>query len=443
MSSDNTVPTEPHHDPVDISEANTLPRVPPVSNPTTSRPSSSHWYSFPSQHPVRYAQPQESIPSPAPARDRRQSARDRVRKRKIRREIGAPDDWAWVIIAAAMLGMTIVLSMTVFFLLQAARGVGGSTIATSVPAIEPTSIIYGPGGILEAESGGEQAGLLGDGQSMIINRWRGNEPFTVLVMGMDQRPGEFGMSTRTDTMILIRLDPVTNRIGILSIPRDLYVEIPPNYGLQKINTAYGLGELEGPGGGPRLAMQTVQYNFGIRVNEYVVVNFETFTSIIDMIGGVNVEVPYTINDQYYPDMNYGYDPFYIEAGWQHMDGQTALKYARTRHTDDDIARGQRQQQVLYAIRDRVTTFDLIPQMAPNAYSIWSELNRGIDTGLSLDQILELVWWVKDVPSSNYTNRVLGWDYVTSLTYNGQAILIPTRAKLAGLMTEVFGPNYNQ
>jgi LCP family protein required for cell wall assembly len=334
------------------------------------------------------------------------------------------------------------MSMTVFFLLQATRGLSG-TVATSAPPLEPTSVIYGAGGILEIDSDQPVGGMLGDGESMIIQPWDGEERFTVLVMGMDQRPGEFGMSVRTDTMILIRLDPVANRVGILSIPRDVAVEIPPNYGLQRINAAYGLGELSEPDGGPRLAMQTVQYNFGIRVNEYVVVDFESFTRIIDLIGGVYVEVPYAINDPLYPDMNYGYDPFYIAAGWQHLDGETALKYARTRHSTDDIDRGRRQQQVLYAIRDRVTSFDLIPQLAPQAYSLWAELRQGIDTGLSLDQILKLAGWVKDVPPENYTNAVLGWEYVEPINYNGQDILVPIRSRLAPLMIEVFGPNYNQ
>ncbi|MBN1564188.1 MAG: LCP family protein [Anaerolineae bacterium] len=439
MATNNANPTDPHHEPVNATEADTLPRTPPVSNP----PNTGHWYSLPAQHaPPPYQQPQ-AVPSPVPVRDRRsRTARDRVRRRKVKREIGAPDDWAWVIIAAAMLGMTIVLSMSMFFLLQATRSSGG-TVATSVPAQEPTSVLYGPGGILEDQGDGSVGGMLGNGQSMVINRWQGDEPFTILVMGMDQRPGEFGMSYRTDTMILIRLDPVEKRVGILSIPRDLYVEIPPNYGLQKINTAYGIGEMNEPNGGPHLAMQTVQYNLGIRVNEYVVVDFNTFITIIDLIGGINVEVAATINDPQYPDMNYGYDPFYLTAGWQHLDGKTALKYARTRHGSDDIDRGRRQQQVLYAIRDRVTTLDLIPQLAPQAYTLWSELREGINTGLSLEQILELAWWVKDIPSENYTNRVLGWEYVESINYNSQDILVPIRAKLAPLMIEVFGPNYNQ
>ena len=157
-------------------------------------------------------------------------------------------------------------------------------------AVEPTSVLYGPGGILEADRGRSVGGMLGDGESMVIRPWNGKERFTVLVMGMDKRPGEFGTSFRTDTMILISLDPVTNHVGMFSIPRDLSVDVP-GYGLQRVNTAYGVGELEGPGGGPRLAMHTMQYNLGIPVNDYRGGGFQHVYGRDDLIGGINVERP--------------------------------------------------------------------------------------------------------------------------------------------------------
>jgi hypothetical protein len=126
-----------------------------------------------------------------------------------------------------------------------------------------------------------------------------------------------------------------------------------------------------------------------------------------------------------------------------MDGKTALKYARTRHSTDDIDRGRRQQQVLYAVRDKVTAMDMIPKLAPQAYQLWGELNEGVDTGLSLDQILELAWWAKDIPAANYSNAVLGWEYVTPQHYEGMDILVPVRELMGPLMVEVFGPDYGQ
>lgn len=423
---DNTVPTQP----ADESEKPKNPIQP------SAAPSAVHWYNYSGQPPLAPV-----IENPAvPARGSRSSARDRVRRRKVRRELGAPDDWAWVIIAAALLGMTVVMSMSVFFLVQAARGSNSSTVATSAPMMEPTSVIYGSGGILEGE--GTAAGLLGNGESMIIHPWNGKERFTVLMMGMDRRPNEMGGSIRTDTMMLVSLDPSTQKVGILSIPRDLFVDVP-GYGLLRINSAFGLGELEAPGGGARLAMQTVQYNLGIRVNDYVMIDFNAFIRLIDLIDGVDVNVPQAIYDAEYPDMNYGYDPFSIGAGWQHLDGATALKYARSRHSSDDIDRAKRQQQVLYAVRDKITALDMIPKLAVQAPALWAELDEGLDTGLSMDQVLELAWYVKDIDAANFTNGVLDWQYVTPVNWEGQSVLVPNRERIGELMMQVFGPAYNQ
>ncbi|HEX3050722.1 MAG TPA: hypothetical protein VHP83_08710, partial [Aggregatilineaceae bacterium] len=155
---------------------------------------------------------------PPPAPDlRRHGARDRVRRRKVRRELGAPDDWALVIIAAALLGVTVAMSILVFVWIRATQSPSG-TQKTSVPPSEPTSVIYGPGGILEGTGEVSSGGMLGNGQSMVIHPWDGEERFTVLLMGMDRRPDEMGTAALTDTMILVSLDPSTNHIGILSIP---------------------------------------------------------------------------------------------------------------------------------------------------------------------------------------------------------------------------------
>ncbi len=419
-------------------EKPTLPFDPDITV-RRDRSQPGHWYSFPGQQPLS---PPRIEAAPDQHEQRRRSARDRVRRRKIRRETGAPDDWAWVVIAAALLGVTAVMVMAVFFGGRFLRSFesANNTSATSVPPVEPTSVIYGPGGIL-GEGDEPAVGML-EGESMVIRRWSGKEPFTVLLMGMDKRPSEFGNSYRTDTMILVRIEPTSKQVSMLSIPRDLYVDVP-GYGLKKINTAYYWGEYDEPGGGPLLAMRTVQYNLGIRVNEYIVVDFNTFIRVVDLIGGIDINVPYTINDPLYPDMNYGYDPFYIEAGWHHLDGNTALKYARSRHSSDDIDRARRQQQVIFAIRERVLAYDMIPELVMQAPKLWSELNAGIDTGLELQQIIELAYYLQDIPLDNIKSGVLGWEYVYARNYQGQEILVPNRDKISQLMTDIFGPGYNQ
>jgi LCP family protein required for cell wall assembly len=167
-------------------------------------------------------------------------------------------------------------------------------------------------------------------------------------------------------MLVVSVDPESKSAGMLSMPRDLWVEIPGD-GMDRINTAYMYGDLnQSPGGGPALAKKTVQYNLGEPIHYYVRVNFQVFQQVIDLMGGVDIYVEHDINDPLYPDMNYGYDPLRIPSGWQHMDGALALKYARTRHGSSDFERMHRQQQVMLAVRDKVTQLQLLPKLLPRA-----------------------------------------------------------------------------
>ncbi|MCB9437836.1 MAG: LCP family protein [Anaerolineales bacterium] len=402
-----------------------------------SQPTQSHWYSGRSdpldqvkhQRPTTQQQRRASVPSPYPQRSSRTRSRIQQRQR-------ATENWAWVIIAVALLGMTLLMTMILIFVLRSDNN-DKNAVALNEPLIEPTSIIY------SGVEGEEVRGAL-DGNSMVIEPWDGNERFTVLLMGLDGRPGEANAQCRTDTMMVISIDPVHDRIGILSIPRDTYVEVPGYQGLRRINEACPLGNLYLPGNGPKLAMQTVQYNFGIRINDYIMVNFDTFIKIVDRIGGVDVEVTRTIDDPTYPDMYYGYDSFHIEAGLQHLDGITALKYARSRHGSDDIDRGRRQQQIIFAVRDKVLSADMVDDLLAQSLPIWNDLDEGIDTGLSLEQLVRLALYAKDVPAENIKNAVVDWNYLRSYrTETGADVVVPERNNLIPLMLEVFGEGYNQ
>jgi LCP family protein required for cell wall assembly len=266
---------------------------------------------------------------------------------------------------------------------------------------------------------------------------------TVLLMGIDRRPGERGLSFRTDTMILLSLDPQTGNAGMLSIPRDMYVEVP-GYGARRINEPMVLGELRQVGYGPRLAMETVQYNLGIRVNHYVVVDFNAFVTIVDALGGIEVDLDYTINDPLYPSMNYGYDPFFLRAGHHVLDGITALKYARTRHGDSDIKRAERQQQVIIAVKDKATSPEMIPILLANAGQLWTAIRDNFYTDMSLEQLIQLGLYIKDLSLENINRGVIDFTYLSNYTTaSGAAVLIPNRARLGGLMAQVFGTTYNQ
>lgn len=389
-------------------------------------------------HPGRTAYPNRpayySDAPPPPPLERESAARERTRRRRVqpRRRGG---EWAWVIVAFAMLGVVITISMSVSLLLRVSQE-GEEVMSTAVAAL-PTPV--------DARTNfAAQQIILNDGRSIALTPWNGTSRFTVLVMGLDRRPGETGLAYRTDTMMLVSLDPATNSIGILSIPRDLYVEVPGYSQLQRVNSPMVLGELRQPGTGPELAMQTVQYNLGIRIHDYVVIDFNAFIKIIDLIGGLDVNIPYSISDSLYPDMNYGYDPFYIRAGMQHLDGATTLKYARTRHGDNDFVRAQRQQLVLTALRDRVLSPDLLPQLIIQSPSLLAAVNEGLYTGLTLDQLIQLALYLKDISAESMRTGVINEQYTIGYsTPQGASVLVPDRARIGPLMVEVFGANYSE
>src|SRR4030043_844409 len=200
--------------------------------------------------------------------------------------------------------------------------------------------------------------------------WDGANRVTMLVMGLDYRDWEGEGPSRTDTMMLITMDPVSRTAGILSIPRDLWVNIPGfDYG--KINTAYYLGELYNlPGGGPGLAIQSVEELLGVDINYYAQIDFSAFENFIDQIGGVEVDVPYELSvDPVGPG-----NTVTLPLGLQHLDGPTALAYARNRDTfGADFDRAARQQQGVMGIFDQITSLGTLPKLIANSPTIYNIL----------------------------------------------------------------------
>ncbi len=258
----------------------------------------------------------------------------------------------------------------------------------------------------------------------------------ILMMGIDRRPGEPFIS-RTDSIMIISVNPDTEKISILSVPRDLYVVIPGR-GRDRINTAFVYGSTgNNPAGGAELAKQTVEYNLGIPIDHYILVDFSAVIQGIDALGGIDVYVPYDIYDPNFPDMNYGYDPLYIPAGQQHFDGLMALKYARTRHADNDFYRAQRQQQVVLAARDKALGLG-IGGLITRAPVLYQQLEQGIRTDLTLDEIMRIATTVSQVPDENIRNEVIDSNYVTGhTTEQGASVLILNNEKAAALIENLF------
>ena len=266
--------------------------------------------------------------------------------------------------------------------------------------------------------------------------WGGSDRITILLMGIDRRPGDPFIS-RTDTMMLLSFNPVTNQASILSVPRDLYVVIP-GYGRDRINTAFVYGARgNNPAAGAALSMQTVTYNLGVPIDHYILVDFNAVTQTVDALGGIDVNVPFDIYDPTYPDMYYGYDPLYIPAGQQHLSGELALKYARTRHVDNDFGRAQRQQQVVLAVRDRMLSLG-VGELLRQAPFLYQQVSESVRTDLSLDQILRLAKSASDIPAGNIQSAVLDYNYVISYTTeSGASVLVLVNDKAAALIQSLF------
>lgn len=262
---------------------------------------------------------------------------------------------------------------------------------------------------------------------------------TILVLGVDARPGQ--KIARTDSIILLTFNPETNSAGMLSIPRDLKTRPSSLNRDMKITSVYPAGEAVGyPGGGAALLEQTIMELLGYPIDHYVIVNFEGFKGIIDLIGGVDVTVPYEIYDDKYPDDNYGYlPPVHFLPGKQHMDGDTALKYARTRHADNDYARAGRQQQVIMAIKDKVTSQGQMAALLPRLPGLAVAMANSVQTDVPVDKALTLARIVDKMDLDNVARVVINQKMGT-VVQNDPALgytLIPDVPKVRAAADAVF------
>ena len=269
------------------------------------------------------------------------------------------------------------------------------------------------------------------------NSWDGSKRVTALFMGLDYRDWEAGNgASRTDSMMLVTYDPVTNTAGMLSIPRDLWVAIP-GFGEAKINTAYYLGETNNiPGGGPALAVQTVEQFLSIPIDFYAQVDFNAFVKFIDSLGGLDMKIrePITI-DPLGPG-----NTKTLEPGTQTLTGAETLAYARQRHTEHgDIDRAQRQQEVLIAIRNQVLNLNMLPGLIAKSPQLYADVASGLRTNMTLSQVVKIAIAAINVPKENIKQVVIGVDETElSVSYDGQSILLPYMDSIIEKRNQLFG-----
>jgi len=262
------------------------------------------------------------------------------------------------------------------------------------------------------------------------------EPVTILLLGSDRRPGEAEPS-RTDAVIIARVDPIRHRVALLSLPRDLIVEIP-GYGQTRINAANVWGEMyNAPGSGVALARAAVSNLLGIPIDYSVYIDFEGFIGAIDAVGGVTVDVQKELYDPEFPTMDYGYTEAHFLPGPQHLDGATALMYSRIRHPDSDFARLRRQQQVLAGVVGAVRDQNAL-QSLKQLEDLTTALRGYVKTDIPEDRLLGLAWALRDISSEQIEHYQIDENMVSFGVGDDRWAEIVQPASIAGLVRDLMG-----
>jgi LCP family protein required for cell wall assembly len=246
-----------------------------------------------------------------------------------------------------------------------------------------------------------------------------SETDNYLILGTDRRPGQ--TNWRTDTIMVLGLDRANNRAAVLSVPRDLYINIP-GYGYGRINTADYIGEkvLGVEGGGPALISQILSENLGVSTNHWVRMEMTGFRSIVDAVGGVTVHLDCPFYEPIYNLDTDTWDYFTLPAGDVTLDGESAYWFVRLRLRSSDISRGQRQRQFLWALRDKALSTDVLGRLP----ELWTAFQQTFTTDLSLLQMLDLARFGFGLDASNVRATGLTmYDLQSYRTPGGAAVLI--------------------
>ena len=261
----------------------------------------------------------------------------------------------------------------------------------------------------------------------------------ILLLGSDTDQ-KFQNQPLAQTNIVVTIDPTAKTVGMLSIPRDFFLDVP-GYGMHKLDEAYSLG-------GVALSCLTIEQDFGIPLNYYAWVGLDGFINVINTVGGVDVNVTHTIVDDTYPnDINNAKDPYalerlYLAAGPQHLNGQEALEYVRSRHADlvGDFGRSARQQQVLTALKSKLDDPGIFGKLS----TIANELKGSVKTDMQLTDVLKMMNFAKGLNVSAIQRLVLGPPYSTPGTAPadsgidaGASVVFPNCSEIIPALQKLF------
>jgi LCP family protein required for cell wall assembly len=281
------------------------------------------------------------------------------------------------------------------------------------------------------------------GQSQELGGGRIN----VLVMGLDRRARDGDIPGRTDTMFVMTIDPSTGTARGLAMPRDLYVDIPSARGSgtfkERINTAYIYGETNGyQGGGAALVRKTVENLMGLKLNHHVIIDFEGFKEVINLVGGIDVDVPSPgVNDPFYSETELpgDYYPCVFEPGLHHMDGSDALCYSRVRRNSSDLDRILRQQRVIFAVMDKATQLNVLADPT-NVVNLWKRYKDTVDTDVEDWQIPGFAKIAAGIDPDQLAFLSLGAATTPFTTAAGAAVLLPSEAGIKQIVDAFVSDN---
>ena len=257
----------------------------------------------------------------------------------------------------------------------------------------------------------------------------------ILLLGSDTDEKFSNGNYLAQTDIVVTIDPATKSVGMLSIPRDFWINVPGS-GMHKLDEAYGLG-------GVALSRLTIYQDFGIPINYYAWVGLDGFVKVIDTVGGIDVDVIHPITDDNYPDdvgnLNtgdiYALKRLYIPPGPQHLSGQTALEYVRSRHADlvGDFGRSARQQEVLGQLKTKLNNPDIIGKLP----EIASDLDGYVKTDMQLGDVFKLLNFARALDSSKINRVILSPPYSALGVVGNKSVVFPNCEKIVPVIAQMF------
>jgi polyisoprenyl-teichoic acid--peptidoglycan teichoic acid transferase len=305
--------------------------------------------------------------------------------------------------------------------------------ATPQPVIVPTPVPTPPPAIAAAPAAPAPAAPAAAAPAPAPPEASAGGAVTVLILGLDARPGE--TLSRSDAILLARIDPGRQTMALLSLPRDLWVAIP-GYGEGKVNSAYFLGQQSGKGAA--VAAATIANTLGIRIDYTATVGFEGFRALVDTLGGIPVDVPRELYDPKYPTEDYGYTTAHFTPGLERMTGARALMYGRIRHPDSDFQRIRRHQALALGIVRQFRERGALQNMQ-EADKLTAALEPFVRTNLPRAEALQLMWSLRGLDLGSVKRLVVDPAIVHEATIGGAYALVADSAALRGMGAHLVAP----